>query len=113
MTKLVPDAEVAAVLIALAPLDSRIDRYRSRLLTRREFDTDECLDQGWSTGEQVLIQLAGHLWNGRGKVDLAYLATGLDDRCFQACMDAMAARRQADIHTDALAAFDTALQVPA
>jgi hypothetical protein len=111
--RLVPDAEVASVLIALAPLDSRLDRYRQRLLSRREFDVEECLDNGWSSGERVLIQFAGVLWHGGGTCDLGYIVTMLDGEFFQAAMDAIAARRQADLHTDAAAAFGQALQVPA
>lgn len=112
MTSLVPDAEVASVLICLAPLDDRLDRYRDRLLTHREFDVEECLDNGWSSGERVLIQLAGVLWQGHGQVDVSYVVTMLGGPFFQAAMDAIAARRQEDIRTDAALAFDSAL-VPA
>jgi hypothetical protein len=105
---LVPDAEVASVLVCLAPLDSRLDRYRQRLLTRREFDVEECLDNGWSSGERRLIQLAGVLWKGGGQVDLGYIVTMLDGPFFQAAMDAIAVRRQEDIRTDGASAFDLA-----
>lgn len=104
--KLVADAEVASVLIALAPLDSRLDRTRDRLVNGREFDVDECLDNGWSSGERVLIQFAGVLWKGGGQVDVGYLITMLSDGFFQAAMDAIAARRQQDHTTDAARAFD-------
>lgn len=97
--KLENDAEVQSVLIALSPMDYRLDRYRDRLLTAREFDVEECLDNGWSSGEQRLIQLAGVLWNGGGDVDLGYIVTMLDGPFFQAAMDAIAARRQQDVHT--------------
>lgn len=106
---IVPDAEVASVLIALAPLDARLDRHRERLLTRHEFDVEAVLDNGWSSGERVLIQLAGALWKGHGQVDLAYIACELGGSFFQAAMDALAARGQRDIRTDAASAYENAL----
>lgn len=109
MSRLVPDAEVASVLIALAPLDARMEPFRDRLLTRREFDVEEALSDGWSSGERVLIKLAGALWKGRGEVDLAYIACELGGRFFQAAMDAIAARGQRDIHTDCATAYMEAL----
>jgi hypothetical protein len=109
VTRLVPDAEVASVLIALAPLDARLSPARERLLTRREFDVDAVLDHGWSSGERILIELAGCLWRGHGDVDLAYVACELGGPFFQAAMDAIAARGQRNIRTDVESAYEGAL----
>lgn len=109
MSGLVPDAEVASVLIALSPLDGRMDGYRERLLTRREFDVEKALKGGWSSGERILIKLAGALWKGRGDIDVATVACDLDGRFFLAAMNAIAARGQRNIRTDVAAAYEAAL----
>lgn len=107
---IVGDSEVLSVLVALAPLDARLDRYRNRLLNAREFDVEECLDNGWSSGERVLIQLAGALWKGRGAVDLGYIAGELGGPFFQAAMDAIAVYGKRDITTFGADAVDRALE---
>ncbi|MGZ4590254.1 MAG: hypothetical protein ACXV3V_11030 [Actinomycetes bacterium] len=102
------DAELMSVLVALAPLDSRAERYVD--LDRREFHADRMLRLGWSSGERDLIHLAKALWTGNtGELDLAHLVLALDGRFFQAAMDAIAVRRGQDIVTDGNAALDRAL----
>lgn len=90
----VVDREVLAVLVALQPLeqDVRLERVFARLAQRREFDVEEVLDNGWSSGERVLIEWAGALWNGTGRVDIGYVACALGDQFRHAALGALAAR---------------------
>lgn len=100
------DREVLAVEIALGPLehDSRLAPAFARLHDRREFDAEEVLDIGtWSSGERALIEWAGALWSGSGRVDIGYIAGSLDDRFLHAALGALAAYANRP-----LPAFDTA-----
>jgi hypothetical protein len=92
------DPELEAVLIALAPLGERGLAYVD--VRRRTFYAEGMLDaEGWSSGERVLIKVAGSLWN-TGTVDLGYIATGVDGRFFDAIVNALAARRGRNFATD-------------
>jgi hypothetical protein len=88
------DREVLAVLTALGPManDSRLVPVFRRLDERREFDVEEVLDSGWSSGERALIEWAGALWNGTGQVDIGYVACALSDHFLHAALGALAAR---------------------
>jgi hypothetical protein len=83
------DRELLAVLVALEPLDDRKWDYLD--VERRTFDSDAMLDQPWSSGERVLVEVAASLWNA-GRVDLGYVASGMGGRHFQAVIDALAVR---------------------
>ena len=104
--RLLRDAELMSVLIALAPLGRRARAYVD--VAAREFDP-RIHDQAWSTGERVLIDLARALWKGHGDVDLAYIATQLDGRFFNAAINAIAARGKRDFRTGYVAALGAAL----
>lgn len=101
------DAELGSVLVALGPIDDR--KWNYLRLASREFDAEAMLDNGWSTGEYVLIQLAHILWTGNGDIDLGYLVTMLDGQFFRAAMDAIAVRRHEDVITAGADALDAAL----
>lgn len=83
------DRELLAVLVALEPLDDRKWHYLD--LTGRTFDAEAMLDEPWSSGERVLVQVAASLWD-TGKVDLGYIASNMGGRHFQAFIDALAVR---------------------
>lgn len=83
------DRELLAVLVALEPLDDRKWDYLD--LTGRTFDAEGMLDEPWSSGERVLVEVAASLWD-TGKVDLGYIASGMGGRHFQAVVDALAVR---------------------
>jgi hypothetical protein len=83
------DRELLAVLVALEPLDDRKWHYLD--LEHRTFDSAGMLEQPWSSGERVLVEVAASLWN-TGKVDLGYIASGMGGRHFQAVVDALAVR---------------------
>lgn len=83
------DRELLAVLVALEPLDDRKWHYLD--LTGRTFDAEGMLDEPWSSGERVLVQVVASLWD-TGKVDLGYIASGMGGRHFQAVVDALAVR---------------------
>lgn len=101
MTMTEYDAELAAVLVCLAPLGERGLRYVN--VDRREFSYRDMLDsQGWSSGERQLICVAGALWN-TAPVDLSYIAS-MGGEFFQAIIDALAARRGQDFRSDYRAA---------
>jgi hypothetical protein len=91
------DREVLALLTALAPLegDSRLDRHLR--VDKREFDVEGALAEGtWSSGERALIEFAGALWGGSGRVDLGYIAS-MSHRYLYACLGALAAYRGEDL----------------
>ena len=83
------DRELLAVLIALEPLDDRKWDYLN--LRERTFHADQMLQEPWSSGERVLIEVTASLWN-TGTVDLGYIACALGDRHLQAVLDATAVR---------------------
>lgn len=83
------DREMLAVLVALEPLDDRKWHYLD--LTGRTFDAQGMLDEPWSSGERVLVEVAASLWD-TGRVDLGYIASGMGGRHFQAVVDALAVR---------------------
>jgi hypothetical protein len=83
------DRELLAVLVALEPLDHRKWDYLD--LDRRTFDAQGMLEQPWSSGDRVLVEVAASLWN-TGKVDLGYIASAMGGRQFQAFVDALAVR---------------------
>lgn len=88
-SRMTDDGELLAVLVALDPLDDRKWHYLN--LERRTFDAAGMLDQPWSSGERVLVEVAASLWD-TGKVDLGYIASGMGGRHFQAVVDALAVR---------------------
>jgi hypothetical protein len=83
------DRELLAVLVALEPLDDRKWHYLD--LEHRTFDSAGMLEQPWSSGEHVLVEVAASLWD-TGRVDLGYIASGMGGRHFQAVVDALAVR---------------------
>ena len=91
------DRELLAVLVALEPLDNRKWDYLD--LPRRTFHAEAMLDDSWSSGERVLIEVAQSLWND-GKVDLGYIACALDGRHLQAVLDATAVRAGQDLQSN-------------
>jgi len=96
------DRELWAVLVALEPLDDRKWNYVD--LTRRTFDAERCLEEPWSSGERVLVEVAASLWNS-GRVDLGYIACAMGGRHLQAVVDAVAIRAGQDVTSD----IDTAV----
>jgi hypothetical protein len=96
------DRELWAVLVALEPLDSRKWDYLD--LQRRTFQTEAMLDESWSSGEHVLIQVAQSLWND-GKVDLGYIASALGGQHLQVIIDAVAIRAGQPLRSDTGAAI--------
>lgn len=98
MTGLVSeDREMWAVLVALEPLDARKWSYVD--LTRRTFDAERCLQEPWSSGERVLVEVAASLWNS-GTVDLGYIACAMGGRHLQAVVDAIAIRAGQNVTSD-------------
>jgi hypothetical protein len=93
----VDDRELWSVLVALQPLDDR--KWRSLELIRRTFETDAMLNEPWSSGERVLVEVAASLWN-TGRVDLGYIACALGDRHLQAVIDAVAVRAGREVRSD-------------
>ena len=83
------DRELLAVLVALEPLDDRKWDYLN--LRERTFLSDRMLQEPWSSGERILVDVAASLWN-TGTVDLGYIACALSDRHLQAVIDATAMR---------------------
>jgi hypothetical protein len=96
------DRELWAVLVALEPLDSRKWDYLD--IERRMFHAEAMLEQGWSSGERVLIDVAQSLWND-GKVDLGYIACALGERHLQAVIDATAIRAGQPLASDTRASL--------
>ena len=96
------DRELWAVLVALEPLDSRKWEYLDT--QRRTFHADAMLEESWSSGERVLIEVAQSLWND-GKVDLGYIACALGPRHIQAVLDATAIRAGQPLVSDTRAAI--------
>ena len=94
----VDDRELWSVLVALNPLDDR--KWQFIDLIRRTFDADAMLNEPWSSGERVLVEVAASLWN-TGTVDLGYIACALGDRHLQAVVDAVAVRAGRDVRSDA------------
>jgi hypothetical protein len=91
------DRELWAVLVALEPLDARKWNYVD--LTRRTFDAERCLQEPWSSGERVLVEVAASLWNS-GTVDLGYIACAMGGRHLQAVVDAVAIRAGKNVTSD-------------
>ena len=89
MTNAGVDRELLAVVVALEPLDDRKWDYFN--LLERTFHSDRMLEEPWSSGERVLIDVAASLWN-TGTVDLGYIACALGGRHLQAVLDATAVR---------------------
>ena len=85
------DQEMQAVLATLEPLGDRI--WFAINVSQRECDFAGLRENGWSTGERALIDWAEALWSGHGKVDLGYIASGLDDRFLAAALAGLAAYR--------------------
>lgn len=85
------DMEMDAVLATLEPLGDRI--WFAINTARRQCDFALLRKNGWSSGERALIDWAEALWSGRGKVDLGYIANGLDDSFLGACLAGLAAYR--------------------
>jgi hypothetical protein len=96
------DRELWAVVVALEPLDSRKWDYLD--LRRRTFQAEATLEEPWSSGERVLIQVAQSLWND-GKVDLGYIACALSLPYLQAVVDATAIRAGQPLTSDSGAAI--------
>ncbi len=89
MTSAGVDRELLAVLVALEPLDDRKWDYLN--LRERTFHSERMLEEPWSSGERILIDVAASLWN-TGTVDLGYIACALGGRHLQAVIDATAVR---------------------
>ncbi len=83
--------EMLAVLTTLIPLGDRIDIAID--VDRRECNFNLLREQGWSSGEQALINWAQALWKGRGDVDLGYVANNLDGRFLAAALGGLVAYR--------------------
>jgi len=94
MTSKGVDRELLAVLVALEPLDDRKWDYLN--LRQRTFNAEQMLQEPWSSGERVLIDVAASLWN-TGTVDLGYIACALGGRHLQAVIDATALRAGQDL----------------
>jgi hypothetical protein len=94
MTSAGVDRELLAVLVALEPLDDRKWDYLD--LRERIFHSDLMLQESWSSGERVLIDVATSLWN-TGTVDLGYITCALGGRHLQAVIDATAIRAGHDL----------------
>ena len=97
MTSTGLDRELLAVLVALEPLDPRKWDYLD--IRERTFHADQMLQQPWSSGERVLIEVAASLWN-TGTVDLGYIACALGGRHLQAVLDATAVRAGHDLSSN-------------
>lgn len=97
MTNAGVDRELLAVVVALEPLDDRKWDYFN--LLERTFHSDRMLEEPWSSGERVLIDVAASLWN-TGTVDLGYIACALGDRHLQAVLDATAVRAGRDLSSN-------------
>lgn len=97
MTSTGVDRELLAVLVALEPLDDRKWDYLN--LADRTFHADRMLDEPWSSGERVLIQVAASLWN-TGTVDLGYIACALSGPHLQAVLDSTALRAGQDLSSN-------------
>ena len=89
MTSAGVDRELLAVLVALEPLDDRKWDYLN--LRERTFLSDRMLQEPWSSGERILVDVAASLWN-TGTVDLGYIACALSGPHLQAVIDATAVR---------------------
>jgi hypothetical protein len=91
MTTTAIDRELVSVLIALDPLGDRISH--AICPAARTCDFAALREQGWSSGERILIDVAEALWTGRPvSIDLAYLAS-MSDSFLLAALDAMACYR--------------------
>lgn len=97
MTSTGVDRELLAVLVALEPLDDRKWDYLN--LRERTFRADQMLQEPWSSGERVLIDVANSLWN-TGTVDLGYIVCALGGRHLQAVIDATAVRAGRDLSSN-------------
>jgi hypothetical protein len=90
MTTAAIDRELVAVITALEPLG---DRIFPAIQSSRTCDFAALREQGWSSGERILIDVAEALWTGRPvSIDLAYLAS-MSDSFLLAALDAMACYR--------------------
>lgn len=69
-------------------LDYRIAQH---VTADRSIDFDEILDEGWSTGERGLIELAAVLWRGHGEWDPTDLCL-IDPDLSRLALDAIALR---------------------